>query len=262
MSQVGLSLDNRFEISAAPFPLTAIPKLKKTDDRIISIVSPTYNERENIRSLVSRISNVLSGHEYEIIVVDDNSPDGTERVAKALSARYPVKTLVRSGKLGLASAILTGFNHAKGNILGVIDADLQHPPEYLTEFVKAIEQDECDIAVGSRFVKGGGIDGWSKKRLLTSKVAKLLALPLIRGVRDPMSGFFFLKRSVIENVKLNPTGYKLGLEILVKGNYRKVKEIPYTFESRKNGTSKLNKNEIISYLRLLKDLYLYKIPRL
>jgi dolichol-phosphate mannosyltransferase len=225
---------------------------------MISIVSPTYNESENIRLLIERISQVMSGRKYEIIVVDDNSSDGTVEIVKELSKKYPVKVLVRNGKLGLASAILTGFEHAKGNIIGVIDADLQHPPEYLLEFVKTIEKGGYDIVLGSRYTDGGGIDGWTRKRLLTSKVAILLAKPLVKGVKDPMSGFFFLKRSVIEGVRLNPTGYKLGLEILVKGRYRRLREIPYTFKQRRNGSSKLNKSEILSYLRLLKGLYMHK----
>jgi dolichol-phosphate mannosyltransferase len=262
MSQVELSFENRIEVSGSPFPSKAFPKLKKPSRQMISIVTPTYNESENVNLLIERISQVMHDSEYEIIIVDDNSHDGTARIAKNLSKKYPVKILVRNGKFGLASAILTGFKHARGNIVGVIDADLQHPPESIPKFVKAIEQSDCDIAVGSRYTNGGGIEGWSKKRLLTSKVAVLLATPLVRGVRDPMSGFFFLKRRVIEGVRLNPTGYKLGLEILVKGNYRKLKEIPFTFKQRKNGASKLNKAEVLSYLRLLKDLYLYKIARL
>jgi dolichol-phosphate mannosyltransferase len=225
---------------------------------MISIVSPTYNESENIRLLIERISQVMSGRKYEIIVVDDNSSDGTVEIVKELSKKYPVKVLVRNGKLGLASAILTGFEHAKGNIIGVIDADLQHPPEYLLEFVKAIEKGGYDIVFGSRYTDGGGIDGWTRKRLLTSKVAILLAKPLVKGVKDPMSGFFFLKRSVIEGVRLNPTGYKLGLEILVKGRYGRLKEVPYTFKRRRNGASKLNGSEILSYLSLLKGLYMHK----
>jgi len=262
MDQVELSSKNRIELSGSPSPFKGFPKLRKSSRQMISIVTPTYNERENIRLLIERISQVMSGRKYEIIVIDDDSPDGTEEVAKELSKRYPVKILVRNGKFGLASAVLTGFKHARGNILGVIDADLQHPPEYLLEFVKAIEQGGCDVVVGSRYTNGGGIEGWSRKRLLTSKVAVLLAKPLVKGVRDPMSGFFFLKRSIIEGVRLNPTGYKLGLEILVKGNYRKLKEIPYVFKQRKNGVSKLSKTEILSYLSLLKDLYIYKIARL
>jgi len=259
---VELSLENPIEVLGAPFPSKSVKKLKKQSCQMISIVSPTYNESENIRLLIERISQVMSGHKYEIIVVDDNSPDGTEYVVKGLSKRYPVKILVRNGKFGLASAVMTGFEHAKGDILGVIDADLQHPPEYIPDFLKAIELHGCDIVVGSRYTNGGGVEGWSKKRLLTSKVAGLLAKPLVRRVRDPMSGFFFLKRNVIEGVKLNPTGYKLGLEILVKGNYKKVIEVPFTFKPRKNGDSKLNNKELLSYLRLLKDLYLYKITKM
>lgn len=259
MGQVEISFENQIEALASPFPSEVFPKLRNPSHQLISIVSPTYNERENIRLLVERISQVMACHRYEIIIVDDNSSDGTAEVAKELSDVYPVKVLVRNGKFGLASAILKGFELAQGNIIGVIDADLQHPPEYLMEFVNAIEQDDCDVAVGSRYTNGGAVEGWSKKRLLTSKIAVLLAKPLIRIVKDPMSGFFFLKRSVIEGVKLNPTGYKLGLEILVKGKYRKLKEIPYAFKNRRNGASKLNKTEILSYLRLLKELYFYKI---
>ena len=259
MGQVEISFENQITILGSPFPSEVFPKLRKPSHQIISIVTPTYNECENIKLLIEGISQVMSGCKYEIIVVDDNSSDGTGEIAKELSRDYPVKILVRNGKFGLASAILTGFEHARGNLLGVIDADLQHPPEYLMEFVNAIEQDDCDVAVGSRYTNGGAVEGWSKKRLLTSKIAVLLAKPLIRIVKDPMSGFFFLKRSVIEGVKLNPTGYKLGLEILVKGKYRKLKEIPYAFKNRRNGASKLNKTEILSYLRLLKELYFYKI---
>lgn len=262
MTQVDLSFETQIEIPTPLLSSSAFPKLKTPQRQMISIVSPTYNESENIRLLIKRISQVMSRRKYEIIVVDDNSSDGTVEVAKALSKAYPVKILVRNGKFGLASAILTGFKHAKGSIIGVIDADLQHPPEYLLEFVKAIEQNDYDVAIGSRYTNGGGIDGWSKKRLLTSKVAVFLAKPLVGCVNDPMSGFFFLKRKVIEGVRLNPTGYKLGLEILVKGKYRRLKEIPYTFKQRKNGESKLDKSEIFSYLKLLKDLYIYKISGL
>jgi dolichol-phosphate mannosyltransferase len=257
MSQVELSFETQSEILSS-LPSEVFPKLIKPCRQMVSIVSPTYNESENIKLLVERISQVMSGREYEIIVVDDNSSDGTVEAAKEVSKNYPVKILVRNGKLGLASAILTGFEHAKGNIIGVIDADLQHPPEYLLEFVKAIETGGYDIVFGSRYTNGGGVDGWTRKRLLTSKVAVLLARPLVKGVKDPMSGFFFLKRSVIEGIRLNPTGYKLGLEILVKGRYRRLKEVPYTFKRRRNGTSKLNTSEIFSYLRLLKGLYMHK----
>ena len=262
MGQVEMLLGSQIEVLASPFPSEVFPRLANPSRQKVSIVSPTYNERENIILLIERVSQVMSNSKYEIIVVDDNSSDGTGEIAKDLSDDYPVKIILRNGKFGLASAILKGFEHAKGSIIGVIDADLQHPPEYLLEFVKAIEHGGCDVAVGSRYTDGGGAEGWSRKRRLISKLAVLLAKPLVRGVKDPMSGFFFLKRSVIEGVTLNPTGYKLGLEILVKGNYRKLKEIPYSFKPRKNGASKLNKSEIVSYLKLLKNLYLYKIKGL
>jgi dolichol-phosphate mannosyltransferase len=199
--------------------------------------------------------------DYEIILVDDNSTDGTAKLALELSKKYPIKVLMRDKKSGLASAILTGFEHARGDIIGVIDADLQHPPESIIECVEALEVDDCEIAIGSRYVKGGGVEGWSLSRLLTSKMAILLAKPLVRKVKDPMSGFFFLKRKVIENVDLNPMGYKLGLEVLLKGNYKKVVEIPYIFKKRQQGVSKLNKKEIFLYLKLLASLYKYKIKR-
>jgi dolichol-phosphate mannosyltransferase len=233
-------------------------KVHEPHCNVVSIVSPTYNEEENIELLIERVSEAMHGRDYEIIVVDDNSQDGTIEIAKDLSEKYPLTIVVREKKLGLASAILTGFEHAQGDILGVIDADLQHPPEYILEFVHAIEHDRCDIAIGSRYVTGGIIEGWSKKRLLASKLAILLAKPLVSKVKDPMSGFFFLKRSVIDGTEFNPTGYKLGLEILLKGHYHEVEEIPYTFRKRTNGSSKLNNREILLYLRLLRDLYAYK----
>jgi dolichol-phosphate mannosyltransferase len=258
-SHVEIEFENITDLSELNSPSSTSPRLSESRSQMISIVSPTYNERENIGLLIKRISKVMSDFEYEIIVVDDNSRDGTEEIVKKLAELYPVRILVRNEKLGLASAIMNGFKHAKGHIVGVIDADLQHPPECLLEFIKAIRKDSCDIVIGSRYVDGGATECWSRKRLLVSKLAVLLATPLARGVQDPMSGFFFLKRRVIEGVSLNPTGYKLGLEILVKGNYVKAKEIPYTFQRRKNGESKLDKREILSYLRLLRDLYMFKL---
>jgi dolichol-phosphate mannosyltransferase len=186
-------------------------------------------------------------------VVDDNSPDDTALAAEKLSKTYPVIVLKRDGKHGLASAVVLGFKHAKGNILGVIDADMQHPPEYLQEFALHVSNGS-DIAVGSRYVKGGQLEGWSNFRSLVSWGAVMISKPLT-GVKDPMSGYFMLKRKVIEDVSFNPMGYKIFLEILVKGNYNKVKEIPYTFRNRESGESKLKMDEYINYLRLLYHLY-------
>ena len=250
------SADLFFNVNDANFE--AKQDSKTSSLAFVSIVSPTYNERENILQLVERISKTMLNRKYEIIFVDDSSKDGTTEIAKELSKKYPVKILVRDKKFGLASAILTGFAFARGEIIGVIDADLQHPPESIIQCVESIEQDNFDIAFGSRYINGGGVRGWSRKRLLTSKIAIFLAKPLVDKVKDPMSGFFFLKKSVLEGVTLNPTGYKLGLEILLKGNYENVKEIPYIFEERKKGESKLSNREIFLYLSLLKDLYIHK----
>jgi len=164
---------------------------------------------------------------------------------------------VREKKKGLASAILHGFMNASGDVLGVIDADLQHPPELLKEMAKKIE-DGYDIVIASRYVEGGGIEGWSFHRILISRVAILLARPLT-DVKDPMSGCFLLRREVIDGVNFNPTGYKLLLEILVKGNYERVAEVPYVFRERIYGQSKLGIGEIMRYIRLLLHLYKYKV---
>jgi len=218
----------------------------------ISVVVPTYNERENLPTLMEALRSVLKGHELEIIVVDDSSPDGTSEVAEQLSRKYGnVKVIRREGKRGLASAVIEGFNHASEDILGAIDADLQHPPENIGKMLKEI-QNGADIVIASRYVEEGGIEGWSKRRRLISKVATLLArivFPKIRKIRDPLSGFFLLRREALEGANLNPIGSKILLEILAKGTYGKVVEVPYIFQGRKKGKSKLGLKEYFNYLR-------------
>jgi dolichol-phosphate mannosyltransferase len=225
----------------------------------VSIIIPTYNESENIKRLIPLLDSILKGYDYEIVVVDDSSPDGTAKVAEKLAEEYPVRVLVRDGKLGLASAILYGFKNANGDVLGVIDADLQHPPQLIRTLVDKI-MDGYDIAIASRYVEGGGVEDWSFYRRLVSKGAIMLAKPLTR-VKDPMSGYFFLRRSVIDGAHLNPKGYKLLLEILVKGKYEKVAEVPYVFTKRMAGESKLNASEYWEYMRLLVHLYKAKFLR-
>lgn len=226
---------------------------------MISVIVPTYNENENIKKLITSVHETLKEHEHELIIVDDNSPDGTAQTAEELSKNYPVRVLKRSGKFGLASAVLEGFKHAKGDILGVIDADMQHPPEYIKDFVNAVSNGQ-DIAVGSRYTKGGKIEGWSEFRSLVSKGAIALSKPLT-NVKDPVSGYFFIKRKVIENTTLNPIGFKILLEILVKGSYNNVKEIPYTFKLREAGESKLGIGEYINYSMHLYSLYGFRLRK-
>ncbi len=220
---------------------------------LISIIVPTYNERENIEELVKRIDASLrkEGLKYEIIIVDDNSPDGTADVAESLSSKYPIKVVRRPGKLGLSSAVLDGFKVAEGDLVVVMDADLQHPPEVIPKLVRTAANG-CDIVIASRYVKGGSVGEWSVLRKLISKGATLIArilLPQSRNVKDPMSGFFLFKREVLEGSEgLDPKGFKILLEILVKGRYRSVCEVPFKFGQRFKGQSKLGMKEVINYV--------------
>jgi len=236
-------------------------RVRKNGDNMVevSIIIPTFNERENIKKLIPRIDRTLCGYDYEIIVVDDSSPDGTALTAKELACNYPVRVIVRPEKSGLASAVVEGFRNTEGECIGVIDADLQHPPERIKDFMHAVFNG-YDIAVGSRYIDGGKIEGWGWFRYMVSKGAILLSSPLT-SVKDPVSGYFFLRRKVIEGVSLNSQGFKILLEILVKGNYDRVMEIPYIFKLREEGESKLGIGEYASYLRLLYRLYGFKLKR-
>ncbi len=219
----------------------------------LSLIVPTYNESENIVPLVEQIHKSLSAYNYELIVVDDNSPDGTSQLAKSLSPQYPISVIVRTTERGLASAVVAGFSQAKGEVLGVIDADLQHPPEFIPALLKAV-RDGADVAIASRYIPGGGIEGWTLKRKIISKGAKLpanLLLSSARKIKDPLSGFFLFKKKVIEGAVLRPTGYKILLEVLVRGNVNHVVEVPYIFKERERGRSNLTAKEQINYLKHL-----------
>ena len=219
--------------------------------KAISLIIPTYNERDNIMSLVQRIHGALSNYDYEIVFVDDDSIDGTAEFASALSAKYPVKVIVRKNERGLASAVVSGLEQITGQIVGVMDADLQHPPEVIPSLIQRIESG-ADVVIASRYVRGGACQGWNLTRKVISKGAIFLAhmlLPSTRQVRDPMSGFFMLKRQVIADADLKPIGYKVLLEILMAGEFGKVVEVPYTFITRSHGESKLNARQQIDYLR-------------
>ena len=222
---------------------------------LVSIVVPTYNEAEGLPRFVEAVFAVLRDREVdaEMVIVDDNSPDGTGRVADELATRFQVRVLHRQGKLGLASAVVDGFHLAKGRILGVMDADLSHSPSAIPDLVKVIQSGEAELAVGSRYVPGGGTEGWPLRRRVVSKAACWLARPL-SGVRDATSGFLFMRREVVEGVQLNPIGFKIGLEIIAKGRYRRCVEVPYVFRDRFAGSSKFGKREIIAYLRQLVSL--------
>ena len=229
------------------------------EDIKASIIIPTYNEVENIEPLINKIHQNLR-ESYQIVVVDDNSPDGTGEIAEELGRHFPVRVLHRQGRLGLASAVLAGLRVAQADIVGVMDADLQHPPEVATRLLDAVSQG-ADIAIASRYVSGGRCEDRSFLRTLITKLAILSARPLV-SANDPMSGFFFVRRKVMESVTLKPRGYKILLEILVKANYENAAEVPYTFSRRKSGESKLGFKVVFNYLQQLSGLYFFRLRRL
>ncbi len=226
----------------------------------VSIIIPTYNEADNIENLISRVENVLKKSDIrgEIIIVDDNSPDGTGKIVEKLRDKYRnLRVRIRYHERGLSSAIVEGFKIARGDIYCVMDADLSHPPESIPKLIEPIRSGQAELVIGSRYVKGGGVKNWPFKRKLISKGAVLLA-KLITTVNDPMSGFFALKRSVIDNVELNAIGYKIGLEIIAKGNYSRIIEVPYIFQDRKYGKSKLTNKVMKEYVYHLFSLLFTK----
>jgi dolichol-phosphate mannosyltransferase len=226
--------------------------------KAISIIIPTYKEKENIGFLVERIHNNLAKYDYEIVIIDDNSSDGSEELVADLVRRYPVKIIVRKNKRGLSSAVVDGIASTDSENVIVMDADLQHPPEVLPDIVKALENH--DFVMASRYIKGGSPGEWKLSRKIVSKGATLLALPLAPKVKDPMSGFFGFKRSVVNIASLSPTGWKIGLEILVRSKFKAVTEVPYTFVPRAHGESKLSRRIMTEYLKQLFYLYSFKYP--
>jgi len=228
---------------------------------MISITLPTYNEKDNLKPLIEQISLALVGREWEVVVVDDNSQDGTAAEATELAKNYPIRILIRKEERGLGSAILCGFKNSRGDVVGVMDADLQHPPELMRDLLGLIDEGN-DIAIASRYVRGGRVEGLSFTRKIFSIGATLLARPLT-SVRDPMSGYFFIRRSVIDGRHLDPTGFKILLEILALKDSRtlRVKEAPYTFLKRHSGQSKLGLFEFGRYLKLLCKLYSQRLWR-
>lgn len=227
----------------------------------VSIIVPTYREAANLPVLVPRIhaATRAAGLDAEIVIVDDNSPDDTRRVCESLAAEHPVRLEVRLRDRGLSSAVLHGLRMARGHVLVVMDADLSHPPEKIPELVAALHDNEVDFVIGSRYVPGAGTDEkWGWFRWLNSKVATLLARPFTSAA-DPMAGFFALRRTTFDAAApLDPIGYKIGLELIVKCGCEHIREVPIHFADRKLGESKLTFREQINYLRHLRRLANHK----
>lgn len=226
------------------------------------VIVPTYREVENLPELTRRICEAVNGARIttEIVVVDDNSQDGTDTVCKDLSDHYPVRLITRFSERGLSSAVIHGIRESQSEHVLVLDADLSHPPEDIPRFFQYLREG-ADFVVGSRYVTGGTTDAkWSVFRWLNSQIATLLARGLT-DIKDPMAGFFAFPRRILESAPpLMPLGYKIGLEILVKGRCRNVVEIPIAFSDRTRGESKLTLRQQLYYLRHLRRLYQFRFP--
>ncbi len=231
----------------------------------VSIVVPTFREAENIPVLTERLFQTLNdaGINAELLIVDDNSGDGSQAAVEKLSGRYPIRIIVRTEERGLSSAVIRGFAEARHGILLCMDGDLSHPPESVPEVIAPIAENRAEFCIGSRYVSGGStVDDWGFLRRLNSWGATLLAKPLTE-VGDPMAGFFCLRRSTLERAEaagLNPVGYKIGLEILVRAGCKDVAEVPIRFADRLHGESKLTIGQQIQYLKHLWRLYRFKRP--
>jgi dolichol-phosphate mannosyltransferase len=233
---------------------------------MVSIIIPTLNEAENLPLLVPRIAAAMAGRPYQVVVVDDDSRDDTRAVCAKLSEQYPLTLHFRQhAKDGLSGAVLTGFGLAEGDVLAVMDADLQHPPETLPALLAPLDNNEADFVLGSRHAPGGTVEEqWGVLRRLNSRVATLLARPFAGpATTDPMSGFFALRRSTLERAeRLTPLGYKIGLELMCKCRVKHVREVPIHFKARARGQSKLTMTQQFRYLEHLSRLYDFTYPRL
>jgi len=225
----------------------------------VSIVIPTYNERARLGELVAAVFEVFAQHglDGELVIVDDNSPDGTGALADELAARHRIRVVHRAGKLGLGTAVVAGFKAASADVLGVMDADLSHPPEALPRLLAALETHGADLAIGSRYIRGGATRNWPLVRRIMSRAACLLARP-ITAAHDATSGYFLIRREAVQDVEIAAGGFKICLELLVRGRVRSIVEVPYTFVDRAAGESKMSWKEATGYFKQVGDLWRYR----
>jgi dolichol-phosphate mannosyltransferase len=232
-----------------------------------ALVIPTLSEAENISRLLDEVRRALdpTGVFYEVVVVDDESCDGTGELVKQIAETDPrVRLLVREGKRGLSGAILHGWKHTDADVLGVMDADLQHPPALLPQLLHAILENK-DMAIGSRYTAGGGLGEWNCFRKLASLLAVWMTWPLQSSairMRDPLSGFFLVRRSCLRGLDFQQQGFKLLLEILVRGRIGSVQEVPFVFGRRACGDSKASVRVAMDFMHLLMRLYVNRFRSL
>ena len=248
--------------AAVSMPSASGPAHRALDK--LALVIPTLCEAENIGSLLAHVRSVLDPLDipYELLVVDDDSPDGTAAIVSRIADEDPrVRLLVRKGERGLSGAILHGWQHTDATVLGVMDADLQHPPELLAQLVFAMREGR-DLVIGSRYSPGGDLGQWNPIRKVLSSAAVWVTLPLQKPrlrIMDPMSGFFMVRRRCLPEIDFQRSGFKLLLEILVRGQFESVKEVPFAFGLRYRGTSKANFKVAWDYGFLLARLYAGKL---
>jgi dolichol-phosphate mannosyltransferase len=249
-------------LALLPPPTGALQVPSSPPSLQLSLVIPTYNEGDNIAAMIQQISGLLDRvlpAAYEIIVVDDDSPDLTWKIAQSMGSQFPqLRVMRRQQERGLSTAVVRGWQMARGEILGVIDGDLQHPPEILLKLLAAISSQNADLAVASRHVEEGGVSDWSFTRRILSRGAQVLGLVILPRVvgraSDPMSGYFLVRRSAIAGVRLSPLGYKILLEVIGRGRIQSIAEVGYVFQERQGGESKVTWRQYIDYLRHLCSL--------
>ena len=238
---------------------------KETGGKKVSLIIPVYREADNIEMLVTSIAEHLRSYTYEILLVDDNSADGSVEIVQSLRTRgLAVDILVRTGKRDLAQAVVAGFRQVSGDILVVMDADLSHPPSSLPHLIEPLLNDEADFCLGSRYLESSTIDArWQRHRAILSKIATFACSGLSLGrIKDPLSGFFALRRCDLPPFNLlYPRGYKIGLEIMVKGHFhrKRLREIPIDFAERTQGESKLSLRVQFDSFRHLYLLYCFRL---
>lgn len=228
----------------------------------LTVIIPTYNERENIPLLIERIFSVLSGNlSFEVLVVDDDSPDGTAAVVRELQENYSnLELIVRKGEKGLTGACIAGFVRSQSRLTAVMDGDLQHRPETLIDLKRALEFENAGLAIASRYCRGGGVEEWSRQRLRISRIGTFMAGYLLgHRVTDPLTGFFMIKTSVLKPLipQIQGSGFKVLLAILnVMPRSIRVAEVPLVFRPRVHGVSKLSFNVVVDFIFLLVHCYL------
>ncbi len=234
-----------------------MPSLPAPD---LSMVVPTYNERDRLTELVTAVFAAAEarGLALELVVVDDNSPDGTGALADELATRYRMHVVHRAGKLGLGTAVVEGFGAASGEVVGVMDADFSHPPSLVPVLFDAFRESGADVVVASRYVPGGSTPDWPFTRRLLSRTACLLARGL-SPIRDAASGFFLIRRDIAQSTAIKAGGFKICLELIVRSGARRLVELPYQFDDRELGESKMSLREAAGYLVQLRDLYLERL---